>query len=103
QIYHFFWNEFCDWYIELSKARLLGEDPKSKETAQATLVFVLDQSLRLLHPMMPFITEEVWQKLPLGRRAAPSIMVAPFPRFDELTAFCNGPIEDEYRLVQEAM
>ncbi len=102
-IYHFFWNELCDWYIELVKGRLSGDDSTSKQAAEATLVFVLDHSLRLLHPMMPFITEEIWQKLPLAGRPSTSIMMAPFPRFDELTAFCNGPIEDEYRLVQDAI
>jgi valyl-tRNA synthetase len=87
EIYHFFWNEFCDWYIELSKASFAPESsPDEKHQSQATLVLTLDIALRLLHAFMPFITEEIWQKLPrLSSRSAgsaecPSIMVAPFPR-----------------------
>src|SRR5690606_18021016 len=83
-VYSFFWDEFCDWYIELIKPRLMGHDAASKEAAGATLVYVLDQALRLLHPMMPFITEEIWQRLPMAEsvRSAlpPSIMLAPYPR-----------------------
>jgi len=77
-IYKFIWNEFCDWYIELSKARLYSEGPE-KHTTQNVLVFVLESALKLLHPIMPFITEEIWQKLP---KEGTSIMVAPFPQYD---------------------
>ncbi|HLL52532.1 MAG TPA: valine--tRNA ligase, partial [Myxococcaceae bacterium] len=80
-LYQFLWREFCDWYIELSKGALYGEDAAAKETTRAVLVFSLDQILRLLHPFMPFITEEVWQKLPMARPTE-SIMVAPFPKAD---------------------
>ncbi|MBI3184090.1 MAG: valine--tRNA ligase [Myxococcales bacterium] len=77
-VYQFLWGEFCDWYIELSKASLYGDDPEAKESARAVLVFCLDRILRLLHPFMPFITEEIWQKLPM-QRPVESIMVAEFP------------------------
>ena len=64
KVYDFIWDNYCDWYIELTKARLYSEDAASKETAQQVLVYVLDQILRLLHPFMPFITEEIWQAIP---------------------------------------
>ena len=64
RIYDFAWSEFCDWYIELSKSRLTGDDPKAKETAQAVLLYVLEGLLKLLHPFMPFLTEQVYKYLP---------------------------------------
>ena len=64
KVYDFIWDTYCDWYIELTKARLYAEDEKSKRNAQKVLVYVLDQFLRLLHPFMPFITEEIWQAIP---------------------------------------
>ena len=64
KIYDFIWDSYCDWYIELTKARLYGEDEKSKLVAQKVLLYVLDQILRLMHPFMPFITEEIWQAIP---------------------------------------
>ncbi len=64
KIYDFAWSEFCDWYIELSKSRLLGEDGDSKETVKAVLLFVLENLLKLLHPFMPFLTEQVYKYLP---------------------------------------
>ena len=63
-LYDFFWNEFCDWYIELAKSRLNGGS-EEREEVQAVLVYVLDNSLRLLHPMMPFISEKLWRNLPV--------------------------------------
>ena len=63
KIYDFIWNEYCDWYIEMVKSRLYGEDEKSKRTAETVLLYVLKDILRLLHPFMPFITEEIWQHL----------------------------------------
>ena len=82
KLYDFIWNDFCDWYIEMAKVRLRSDQPAG---AAATLVHVLERSLRLLHPFMPFVTEEIWQNLmtrvpaPNGG-AAPSIMVAPYPQ-----------------------
>jgi len=77
-LYQFFWHEVCDWYIELIKSRLQSTGEK-KETAQAALIYVLENSLRLLHPFMPFITEELWQKLP---HTGESISVMPYPEYD---------------------
>jgi valyl-tRNA synthetase len=80
-VYQFLWHEFCDWYIELIKPALYqDQDPGRKWLAQNVLARVLDTSLRLLHPFMPFITEEIWQNLP-GSEG--SIMVAEFPRSRE--------------------
>ena len=64
KIYDFVWDIYCDWYIELTKARLFSDDADRKNTAISVLVYVLDQMLRLLHPYMPFITEEIWQSIP---------------------------------------
>ncbi len=78
-IYEFFWNEFCDWYIESVKPTLYSDsDPAVRTNTQKVLVYILDNSLRLLHPFMPFITEEIWQKLPL-ENAKSSIMISEWP------------------------
>jgi valyl-tRNA synthetase len=78
-LYDFFWNEFCDWYIEFAKGRLAAGG-EARLAVQRNLVFVLDRALRLLHPMMPFVTEEIWRKLPLSPEdTAPSLMVAAWP------------------------
>ena len=60
-VQQFFWNEVCDWYVEVTKARLKGED---RLQAQRNLIFVLDTSIRLMHPLMPFVTEEIWDNMP---------------------------------------
>jgi valyl-tRNA synthetase len=87
RINDFLWNEFCDWYIEACKIRLYGEDLAARATAQATLVLVLERALRLLHPYMPFVTEEIWQHLkaawPKGTLWAESLMITPWPTFDQ--------------------
>jgi valyl-tRNA synthetase len=82
-IYQFFWHEFCDWYIEMAKPVLLGRHgtEADQQRAKRVLLEVLDRSLRLLHPFMPFITEEIWQKL---GGVEPSIMVAPYPVAEEM-------------------
>ncbi len=64
KVYDFIWDDYCDWYIEFTKARLQGEDPAAKEQAQNVLCYVLTETLKLLHPFMPFLTEEIWQSLP---------------------------------------
>ncbi|HEV8311304.1 MAG TPA: valine--tRNA ligase [Methylomirabilota bacterium] len=80
-IYQFLWHEYCDWYVEWSKLVLYrGEDPAARARTQATLLDVLETTLRLLHPFMPFLTEEVWQRLPKGRGAVAHVMVARYPR-----------------------
>ena len=76
-LYAFTWHSFCDWYIELSKDALYGDDATCRQTTQAVLFTVLEQLLRLLHPFMPFVTEEIWQALP-GTRPVPSIMLAAY-------------------------
>ncbi len=77
-LYQFFWHEYCDWYIEMAKPVLLGKhgDEDGRRLARRVLLEVLDRSLRLLHPFMPFVTEEIWQKL---GGVEPSIMIAPYP------------------------
>ena len=79
-IYEFIWGEFCDWYIELVKPRLYAEEGDSRRTAQYVLGYVLERTLRLLHPFMPFITEEIWQHIP---HEGKSIMTAPWPTGEE--------------------
>ncbi len=79
RIYDFFWGEFCDWYIELIKPRLLAEVQQAR-TACTNLVNLFDAALRLLHPVMPFITEEIWQAMYDGQPPLKSIALAPFPR-----------------------
>src|SRR5438105_773861 len=91
-LYHFFWDDFCDWYLELSKATVTVEnDSLEKSTARARLISVLEQSLRLLHPFMPYLTEELWQKLPVNHSALlhqayagvePTVMLAAYPKSD---------------------
>jgi valyl-tRNA synthetase len=75
-IYHFIWHELCDWYLELSKPSLYHDDKNRRAITQKTLVYVLDKTLKLLHPYMPFITEEIWQHLP---HEGESIMIADYP------------------------
>ncbi len=84
KVYDFIWDTYCDWYIELTKARLYGENEKSKFAAQKVLVYVLDQFLRLLHPFMPFITEEIWQAIP---HEGKFLMLADWPKYDESLNF----------------
>jgi valyl-tRNA synthetase len=79
KIYDFAWTEFCDWYIELVKPRLYGEDGISKQAAQYTLSFVLKETLKLLHPFMPFITEEIYTHL-TGENE--SIVISRWPEYD---------------------
>ena len=84
KVYDFIWDTYCDWYIELTKARLYSEDENRKQTAISVLVYVLDQTLRLLHPFMPFITEEIWQSLPHEGKA---LIVAKWPEYNEALNF----------------
>ena len=84
KVYDFIWDTYCDWYIELTKARFYGENEKSKLAAQKVLVYVLDQFLRLLHPFMPFITEEIWQAIP---HEGKFLMLADWPKYDESLNF----------------
>ena len=84
KIYDYIWDTYCDWYIELTKARLYSEDSERKQTAMQVLVYVLDQVLRLLHPFMPFITEEIWQSIPHEGEA---LIIADWPVYSAELAF----------------
>jgi valyl-tRNA synthetase len=91
-IYEFLWGEYCDWYIEASKVALYGDDEGVKERTHHVLVYVLERTLRLLHPFMPFVTEEIWQHLP---HEGKSIMVAPWPE--------AGLVDEEVERAQETL
>ncbi len=107
-LYEFAWDEFCSFYVEMVKARL--QEPGKRAVAQAVLVWVLDQLVRLLHPFVPFVTEEVWQHLakvaPVRgleshEKAAESIMIAPWPKAEP--KWCKPQIEEEFRQFQELL
>jgi valyl-tRNA synthetase len=101
-VYHFIWDEICDWYIELAKARL--QDParaSERWKIQGTLVTVLDAAMRLLHPFMPFITEELWQKLPKPQGAPQSIMITLYPISDP--RYLDDATEASMALVQKVV
>ena len=76
ELYNFIWNDFCDWYIEISKVALNGDDEELKARKQENLIWILDQILRLMHPIMPFVTEKLWLSMP---HDGESIMVADYP------------------------
>ena len=85
-LYEFIWNQYCDWYLEFSKPTLNGDDTSARAATRATLLRVLDQLLRLAHPLIPFITEEIWQRMCEQWRpadAATSLMLSPYPVADE--------------------
>ncbi|MCH5190267.1 MAG: valine--tRNA ligase [Oscillospiraceae bacterium] len=92
KLYDFIWDVFCDWYIELAKIRLNGNDEKAKATAKAVLVFVMSNTLKLLHPFMPFITEEIWQTLP---HSGDSIMISQWPEYSDKLNFKSDETEME--------
>ena len=98
KIYDFIWDSYCDWYIELTKPRLNGEDAAAKESAQRVLLYVLTEILKLLHPFMPFITEEIWQALPHEGEA---LMIAEYPRFRQ--ELCFPEDEVNFEMVMEAI
>ncbi|MEN9223769.1 MAG: class I tRNA ligase family protein, partial [Thermostichus sp. BF3_bins_97] len=95
-LYSLIWDDFCDWYIELVKPRLRGEEVTSKRTAQQVLATVLESILKLLHPWMPHITEEIWQILTQTEQAT-SIAVQPYPKSDP--AWVDPVLEQEFALV----
>ena len=97
ELYAFFWNEFCDWYIELCKARL-AQEGEARLIAQRNLVFVLDSALRLLHPVMPFVTEAIWEYLPVEDDAT-ALMVASWPDAGELSRWIDDEAEQAIQLV----
>ena len=93
KLYDFIWDVFCDWYIEICKSRLNGEDETAKNTARSVLVYVFTNTLALLHPFMPFITEEIWQTMPHGDEQA--LMVTEWPKFSEEFNFSEQEAEFE--------
>ncbi|WPC17933.1 valine--tRNA ligase [Pediococcus inopinatus] len=89
-LYTFIWDDFCDWYIEMSKEVLTGDDETAKANTRNILAYVLDQTLRLLHPIMPFVTEELWQAMP---HTGKSIVTAAYPTVHE--EMSNAKAEDD--------
>ncbi len=104
-LYGFFWNEFCDWYIEFSKSRLTqATDETDRLACQRNLVFVLNVALRLLHPVMPFITEEIYQEMPDSVRAdSPWLIGAAWPEATELAQYCDEEAEHAIEMVCEVV
>jgi valyl-tRNA synthetase len=106
-LYHFFWDDFCDWYIELAKADVTAEQESAARTeARSRLLTVLEQALRLLHPFMPYITEELWQRLPGEKRlhaayegAEPTVMLAAYP--EGAAALIDETAESEMQAIIE--
>ena len=98
KIYDFIWDDYCDWYIELTKPRLNGDDEAAKESAQRVLLYVLVKILKLLHPFMPFITEEIWQALP---HEGDALMVQSYPEYSEKLNFPED--EANFGMVMDAI
>ncbi len=98
KIYDFIWDSYCDWYIELTKPRLNGDDETAKIGAQKVLLFVLTETLKLLHPFMPFITEEIWQALPHEGEA---LMIEKYPEFSEKINFPED--EAKFEIIMNAV
>ena len=98
KVYDFIWDSYCDWYIELTKTRLQGDDEDSKVRAQQVLCYVLTETLKLLHPFMPFITEEIWQALP---HEGDFLMLQKWPEYDPAMDFKTE--EAAMELVMEAI
>lgn len=94
-LYDFIWDEFCDWYVEVAKIRLYGQEKKERLAAQYVLWQVLERTLRLLHPFMPFISEEIWQHLP---HSGESLVIAPWP---EALGKRDEAAERDFGLLQE--
>ncbi|MFS0780732.1 valine--tRNA ligase [Bacillus sp. 1P06AnD] len=95
-LYNFIWDDFCDWYIEMAKLPLYGEDEAAKKTTRSILAYVLDNTMRLLHPFMPFITEEIWQNLP---HKGESITTAAWPVVK--AELSDGKAADEMKMLVE--
>lgn len=93
RIYDFTWDEYCDWYIEMVKSRLYGEDEETKRVAKGVLLYVLKNILKILHPFMPYITEEIWQHLPLSEDA---LIIAKWPNYNEDMTYEDSVKSIEY-------
>lgn len=98
KIYDFIWDTYCDWYIELTKPRLNSGDEAKNRSAQQVLLYVLTEILKLLHPFMPFITEEIWQALPHDGEA---LMIARYPSYNEALSFPQE--EQDFEMVMTAI
>ena len=98
KIYDFIWDSYCDWYIEITKPRLNGEDEESRISAQKVLLYVLTEILKLLHPFMPFITEEIWQSLP---HEGDALMTESYPVYTESLDFTDD--ERSFEAVMDAI
>ena len=98
KLYDFIWDVFCDWYIEIAKIRLNGSDEAAKQTVKAVLVYVMSNTLKLLHPFMPFITEEIWQALP---HTGESIMISEWVKADDALRFSAE--EEEMERIMSAI
>ena len=98
KIYDFIWDDYCDWYIELTKPRLNGDNEAAKESAQRVLLYVLVEILKLLHPFMPFITEEIWQALP---HEGDALMMQSYPEYSEKLNFPED--EANFGMVMDAI
>ncbi|MFP3323710.1 valine--tRNA ligase [Planococcus sp. SIMBA_160] len=97
-LYNFIWDDFCDWYIEMAKLPLYGEDEQAKAMTRSVLAYVLDNTMRLLHPFMPFITEEIWQNLPTEGE---SITIAAWPTADP--ALSDAKKADSMKLLMDVI
>lgn len=98
KLYDFLWDEFCDWYIEIAKIRLNSQDEQTAQDVRQTLVWVMSGTLQLLHPFMPYITEEIWQSLP---HEGESIMVSKWPEFQE--AHCDPQAAEEMGCIMDVI
>jgi valyl-tRNA synthetase len=109
-VYNFFWKEYCDWYLELIKPRLNGDDPEAKKTALVIATFVMKNAMKLLHPFAPFVSEAIWRgeghagrdaegSLAIGRHEAESIMISDWPA--PISELDNARAETEFALLQE--
>jgi valyl-tRNA synthetase len=99
RVYHFFWDEYCDWYLELIKARLASSDRGQARAAYGNLIGIFEAALRLLSPFMPFITEEIWHAVYDGKPPLKSIALAAYPQSDPMQV--NAAAETEMAILQD--
>ncbi|MHA2247958.1 MAG: valine--tRNA ligase [Candidatus Hodarchaeales archaeon] len=97
EIKNFYWSEFCDWYIEMSKIRLYGEEDSDKIIPKVILLHVLDNSLKLLHPIVPFVTEKLWQNIHNNNKEYPALIVATWPDWDE--KLIDKELEEDFQFI----